>query len=133
MIELVFEDLCTACGACEAACPSHVFDLGADGKPVIARQDQCQTCFLCELYCEADALYVGPDQTASTRPDPETVRASGHLGQMRRDQGWNQPGDPDPLREYWKLGPLLGRGAEIAAERYAKANPDWTKPPPRTG
>ena len=38
MIELIFEDRCTGCGDCVAACPSHVFDLSPGGTPVIARQ-----------------------------------------------------------------------------------------------
>jgi len=125
MIELIVAERCTACGDCVAACPSHVFDLEASGGPLIARQDQCQTCFLCELYCEADAIYVGPDQRGPQPVDLKDVLASGHLGQMRRDQGWDPAtGDPAPLDQYWRLGPLLGRGAEIAAERYARRHPE---------
>ncbi len=119
MIELVFQDRCTGCGDCVAACPSHVFDLAPGGGPVIARQDQCQTCFLCELYCEADALYVGPDQRGPEPVDPATILASGQVGRLRRDQAWDPArGDKDPLDQYWRLGPLLGQGAEIAAARY---------------
>ncbi len=131
MIELILEDRCTGCGDCVAACPTHVLDLGDNRRPVIARQDQCQTCFLCELYCERDAIYVGPDQRGPEPVDAATVLASGHLGRMRLDQGWNHPEDATPLDQYWRLGPLLRRGAEIAAERYAGDHPDWVQPPPR--
>jgi NAD-dependent dihydropyrimidine dehydrogenase PreA subunit len=120
MIAHIFEDLCTRCGACVVACPTHVLDAEADGSPLIARPDQCQTCFMCEMYCQADALYVAPDQRACEPVDPAAIRASGHLGRLRRDYGWdqNQP-DSAPLAEFWQLGPLLREGAEIAARRYA--------------
>ena len=119
MIELIVADRCTACGDCVKACPTHVFDLAPSGGPIIARQDQCQTCFLCELYCEVDAIYIGPDQRKPEPVDPGQIIASGHLGRLRRDHGWDKAagaGEP-PLSDYWRLGPLLGRGAQIAADR----------------
>jgi hypothetical protein len=97
-----------------------VLDLGVDGRPLIARVDQCQTCFMCELYCDADALYVAPDQRVCERVDPAAIRASGHLGRLRRDYGWNRKQEAaEPLADFWQLGPLLREGAEIAARRYA--------------
>jgi NAD-dependent dihydropyrimidine dehydrogenase PreA subunit len=125
MIAHIFEDLCNGCNDCVSACPTHVLDASPDGgRPVIARLDQCQTCFMCELYCPTDAIFVGPDQTAPEIIDPEQVRASGQLGQMRRDHLWDAPdGGPAPLAEYWRLGPLLQEGARISADRYARRHP----------
>jgi NAD-dependent dihydropyrimidine dehydrogenase PreA subunit len=121
MIAHIFEDLCNGCNSCITACPTHVFDPGSDGVPVIARLDQCQTCFMCELYCESDAIYVAPDQRGPEIVDLDAVRASGHLGQMRRDHGWSADRDDhDHEDEYWRLGLLLREGAETAARRYAE-------------
>ncbi len=130
MIAHIFEDLCNGCDACVSACPTHVFDLSpTGGAPVIARPDQCQTCFMCELYCPADAIYVGADQTRPEPFDPEAIRASGVLGQMRRDHLWDAPaGDLEPLKEYWRLGPFLGEGAQIAAARYKRQHPQGDPP-----
>ncbi len=120
MIALILEDRCTGCNTCVSVCSSHVFDVSQAGPPVITRIDQCQTCYLCELYCPEDALYVAPNQMAPEAVDADVIRASGHLGRMRHDQGWNVPEDPAPLDVYWRLSPLLGKGVEIAAERYAR-------------
>ncbi|HKY80158.1 MAG TPA: ferredoxin family protein [Sphingobium sp.] len=121
MIAHIFEDRCTGCLDCIAACPTHVFDAGEDGAPVIARIDQCQTCYMCELYCAADAIYVDPDQHAAATAAPEVILKSGHVGRLRHDYGWDRPADPEQghLSDFWRLGPLLREGAEIAARRYA--------------
>ena len=60
MIEVVDADRCIGCDRCIDVCPTRVFDRGADGIPVIARQTSCQTCFQCEAYCPTDALFVAP-------------------------------------------------------------------------
>ncbi len=87
---------------------------------MIARLDQCQTCFMCELYCEADAIYVAPDQHEPETVDLPTLLASGHLGSLRRDYGWDHaPENGAQLEDFWQLGPLLREGAQIAARRYA--------------
>jgi NAD-dependent dihydropyrimidine dehydrogenase PreA subunit len=122
MIELIVEARCTACEACVAACPTHVFDpRPGGGPPTIARPDQCQTCFMCELYCEADAIYVGPHQGGRDGVTAAAALASGQLGRLRRDYGWTQPAEIErPLADFWRLGPLLREGAQIAADRYAR-------------
>jgi NAD-dependent dihydropyrimidine dehydrogenase PreA subunit len=131
MIAYVFEDLCNGCNACVAACPTHVLDPGPAKAPVIARPDQCQTCFLCELYCPADAIYVGADQWGPETVDPEAIRASGQLGRLRRDYEWSETAeDPDKLAEFWRLGPLLMEGSEIAARRYEEKQAASPEGPP---
>ncbi len=120
MIELIVEDRCIGCNACVAACPTHVLDPAPDGgAPVIARQAQCQTCFMCELYCPQDAIYVAPRQDRAEPVGLAEVLASGQLGRVRRNYGWD--GTPDPLANFWRLGPLLMEGAQIAAARHERA------------
>lgn len=131
MIAHLFAEFCIGCNACVSVCPTHVLDASHMGLvPVVARQEQCQTCFMCELYCPTDAIFVGPDQTKPEIIDPEAIKASGLLGQMRRDHLWDAPdGDPAPLADYWRLGPLLQEGARISAERHAAQR---THPGPAT-
>ncbi|HKP40230.1 ferredoxin family protein [Mycobacterium sp.] len=92
MIELVDRDRCIRCDRCVDVCPTRVFDLGADGIPVIARHDSCQTCFQCEAYCPTDALFVVPLATPapvdSAFRDTVQLAASGLLGGYRRELGW---------------------------------------------
>lgn len=121
MIAHIFDDRCDGCNNCVAVCPTHVLDARQDGAPVIARIDQCQTCYMCELYCTSDAIYVDPDQHQAPAVDPQAILESGHLGRLRHDYGWDREAAEDAghLSDFWRLGPLLREGAEIAARRYA--------------
>lgn len=128
MIAAILADRCTGCGDCVRACPTHVLDLPDDATvPVVARLDQCQTCFMCELYCPADAIYVAPEQDGAPALDVDAALAAGHVGRLRHDYGWDRDAAPGEghLRDFWQLGPLLRKGAEIAADRYAaRQSPD---------
>lgn len=92
MIEVVSGAACIACDVCVKVCPTDVFDRGADGVPVIARQSDCQTCFMCEAYCPTDALYVSPVSSPvspdSPHADETAVAAAGLLGRYRALVGW---------------------------------------------
>jgi len=98
VIELVSHDRCVTCDRCIAACPTNVFDRGADGVPVIARQSDCQTCFMCEAYCPTDALFVAPQPAPVAADDPlrdeEYLIASGLLGSYRAGIGWGHGRTP---------------------------------------
>jgi NAD-dependent dihydropyrimidine dehydrogenase PreA subunit len=105
VIELVAAARCIACDKCVKVCPTNVFDLGADGIPVIARQEDCQTCFQCEANCPVDALFVSPH----TRPLPEEpsvdeLTRSGLLGSYREHIGWGKGRTPGALRA---IGPAI--------------------------
>jgi NAD-dependent dihydropyrimidine dehydrogenase PreA subunit len=92
MIEIVASERCIGCDRCIEVCPTRVFDRGADGIPVIARQDSCQTCFQCEAYCPTDALFVAPLTTpapaGSAYRDGAHLESVGLLGGYRRQLGW---------------------------------------------
>ncbi|MET0284000.1 MAG: ferredoxin family protein [Polyangiales bacterium] len=118
MLELIIASRCSGCMSCVEACPTNVLEIGAAGRPVIARVEQCQTCFMCELYCESDALYVGPDREKREPVEEARILASGLLGQVRRDYGWDEwANDPRYKSEYWQLGPYLSAGMKQQAER----------------
>jgi NAD-dependent dihydropyrimidine dehydrogenase PreA subunit len=110
LISLLIKDRCTQCNACVTACPSNVFQSVAGGYPVIARQMDCQTCYMCELYCKADALYVASDCERPETVDEAQVIASGHLGQFRRDHGWDEwTADPRYTNQHWYMGEVFRR------------------------
>jgi len=118
VIELVLDSRCTGCGECVKVCPTHVFDLGADGIPVIARQEDCQTCFMCELYCQADALYVGPDHDRAVPVDAREILESGLLGQYRRDSGWDEwAAHPEYTSQFWRMSQIMNGGRELTLSR----------------
>ncbi|MBU9763499.1 ferredoxin family protein [Mycobacterium sp. TNTM28] len=94
MIEIVSDTACISCDLCVTVCPTDVFDRGADGLPVIARQSDCQTCFMCEAYCPTDALYVSPVSVPVGADSPHAseaaVRQAGLLGGYREMVGWGR-------------------------------------------
>jgi len=94
MIELVLAERCIGCDRCIDVCPTQVFDRGADGVPVLARQPDCQTCFQCEAYCPADALFVSPHVVPlppdSPHRDGGALDRADLLGGYRRELGWGR-------------------------------------------
>jgi NAD-dependent dihydropyrimidine dehydrogenase PreA subunit len=120
MIELIFDDRCTACGECVAVCPGFVFDVAPDGHPVIARPVDCQTCFHCELHCRADALFVAPQVAARVGISPDAARPL--LGQFRRESGWHEfASDPRYSNDHWRMDGIFGRAR--AAQSPTGATP----------
>jgi NAD-dependent dihydropyrimidine dehydrogenase PreA subunit len=123
MIEFIVQDQCAQCNACVAICPTNVFDAIDGGIPVIARPEQCQTCFMCELYCDADAIYVGGDCLRIEGADQDAVRASGLMGQFRRDSGWGEWGDDPRYRnEHWRMEGIFLRARDVDQQRKAEAS-----------
>jgi NAD-dependent dihydropyrimidine dehydrogenase PreA subunit len=98
MIELVSQSRCIKCDVCIRVCPTNVFERGADGFPVIARQDDCQTCFMCEAWCPEDALFVDPQERPaapdSISRDEDALVGAGLLGSYRRQLGWGDGQEP---------------------------------------
>ena len=56
----VFGNWCKGCGICIAFCPQHVFDVGPDGHPIVAREEQCTACNWCYYRCPDSAIIVEP-------------------------------------------------------------------------
>lgn len=111
MIEFILAEACNGCGRCVEICPTDVFGPG----PVIARPENCQTCFMCELYCPQDALFVGPDAERVEGFEPAAVAASGLMGEMRRDHGWDEwAGDPRYPNDHWRMESVFARAASLA-------------------
>lgn len=127
MITPILESRCTGCNICVEVCPTLVLAEG-DNSPRIAQIEACQTCYMCEIHCPVDAIYVAPDQTTPENTDEGAILASGQLGRIRHDQGWDSPGllegGEDHLSVYWRLGPLLGEGAQTAEQRYVQRRAD---------
>jgi NAD-dependent dihydropyrimidine dehydrogenase PreA subunit len=93
MIEVVSAERCVKCDICIKVCPTNVFDRGADGVPVIARQQDCQTCFMCEAYCPEEAVFVAhpvtPVPADSPYRDEAYLAEHDLLGAYRRAIGWD--------------------------------------------
>ncbi len=107
MIEVVSAERCIACDKCIEVCPTHVFDRGADGIPLLARRSDCQTCFMCEAYCPADALFVAATTTPLPPEDPQLDQdyliEHDLLGSYRAKLGWGG----GPLGARFAIGPEL--------------------------
>ena len=56
----VFDNWCKGCGICIAFCPQQVFDIGPDGRPIVAREEQCTACNWCYYHCPDCAILVEP-------------------------------------------------------------------------
>jgi hypothetical protein len=70
----------------------------------------CQTCYMCELYCKADASYVASDCERPETADEAQVIVSGHLGQFRRDHGWDEwAADSRYTNQHWYVGEVFRR------------------------
>jgi len=97
-------------------CPTNALALGGDALPQIRDPSACQTCFMCELYCSNDALYVDPDCEQPRALDPEVIRASGLLGQYRRDSGWDEwAGDPRYPNQHWRMDGIFAMAGHVGA------------------
>ncbi|QLF94685.1 ferredoxin family protein [Pseudomonas sp. ABC1] len=110
MIEVIVQSRCDGCNRCVEVCPGNVFDISAEGHPVIARQVDCQSCYQCELYCTADALYVGHDCERPLGIDEVQALASGTLGQYRRHSGWDEWAGTYSNQQ-WRMGQVFRRAA----------------------
>ncbi|WP_454791873.1 4Fe-4S binding protein [Mycolicibacterium lutetiense] len=133
MIEIVSPTACIKCDVCIKVCPTDVFDRGADGVPVIARQSDCQTCFMCEAYCPTDALYVSPVSAPvgadSAHASESAVSAAGLLGGYREMVGWGRGRSPGSRLDQ---NPVLSAIPPLAEPRLgapaALADGPWNHP-----
>lgn len=54
-------DACTGCGTCSEACFIDVIRWDdAEGKPVVAYEQDCVWCFTCEVNCPSQCIDVIP-------------------------------------------------------------------------
>lgn len=52
----IFSAWCKACGICLGLCPAKVFEMGTDGKPIVAHPELCTLCGMCENHCPDFAI-----------------------------------------------------------------------------
>jgi NAD-dependent dihydropyrimidine dehydrogenase PreA subunit len=81
----IFYNWCKSCGICVGLCPQDVFELGPDGKPIVAHPENCTLCGICETHCPDFAIgwSHGPEHgngtnakiEAKSEPQPEAKPA----------------------------------------------------------
>ena len=74
----IYPDWCKGCGICVAFCPSHVLELGPDGKARAIKGKECVNCGFCEHHCPDFAIVV------KTKPLPQ--KYAHHAQQGQKDQ-----------------------------------------------
>ncbi len=65
----VFGNWCKGCGLCIAFCPRHVFEAGADGRPLVVNPERCTACMWCVEHCPDFAIVVQPIEDDRERRD----------------------------------------------------------------
>jgi 2-oxoglutarate ferredoxin oxidoreductase subunit delta len=48
---VIYRKWCKSCSICVHFCPKKVFDVGADGIPIVARGEDCTQCAICWTHC----------------------------------------------------------------------------------
>jgi NAD-dependent dihydropyrimidine dehydrogenase PreA subunit len=64
-----YEERCTLCGLCEAACPQHGIRMG-DKAPVFEGRERCDACGTCEDVCPTGAIVTHFEITHSDAAKP---------------------------------------------------------------
>ncbi len=59
-MEVITIDLkrCKGCGYCAAFCPANVYEMGADSRPQVRREEACTRCQMCVKRCPDFAIHV---------------------------------------------------------------------------
>ena len=59
-MEVIMIDMnrCKGCGYCAAFCPANVYEMGADGKPLVRCEEACTYCQMCVKRCPDFAIHV---------------------------------------------------------------------------
>jgi len=74
--EVVDEELCVRCGACEPACPFDIIRFNDEHYPYITNEDECRVnCVRCLKVCPGSELDFNKldDQMFGQRPHPESI------------------------------------------------------------
>jgi 2-oxoglutarate ferredoxin oxidoreductase subunit delta len=72
----IYPDWCKGCGICAAFCPAGVFELQADGKSHVVREEECVNCGFCELHCPDFAVSVTPKEGSRRKSDAADPRSA---------------------------------------------------------